>query len=50
MQVTREHVVDMLRIAALPELAEEAHRVLPDQVEYNHVARLLAQYSTPKTS
>ena len=37
MQVTREHVVHMLRIAALPDLAEAVHRVLPDPVEYNYV-------------
>jgi hypothetical protein len=30
MQVTRQHVVDILRTAGLRELAEEAHRVLPD--------------------
>lgn len=35
MQVTREHVVGILRMAALPELAEEAHRALPDPVEHN---------------
>jgi hypothetical protein len=39
MQVTRQHVVDILRAVRLPELAEEAYRVLPDPVEYNHVAR-----------
>ena len=43
MQVTRQHVVEVLRIAGLPELAREAHRVLPDPVEYNHAARFLAQ-------
>jgi hypothetical protein len=48
MQVTRQHVVDMLRIAGLPELAGEAHRVLPDPVEYDHVARFLARYSITK--
>jgi hypothetical protein len=48
MQVTRQHVVDILRTAGLPELAEEAHRVLPDPVEYNHAARFLAQYGITK--
>ena len=48
MQVTRQHVVGILRIAGLPELAEEAHRVLPDPVEYNHAARYLAQYGITK--
>ena len=35
MQVARQCVVQILRIAALPELAEEANRTLPDLVEYN---------------
>ncbi len=48
MQVTRQHVVGVLRIAGLPELAEEARRVLPDPVEYNHAARLLFQYGITK--
>ncbi len=48
MQVSRQHVVDILRIAGLPELAEEAHRVLPDLVEYNHAARFLLQYGITK--
>ena len=48
MQVTRQHVVDILRIAGLPELAEEAHRVLPDRVEYNDAERFLAQYGITK--
>lgn len=43
MQVTRQHVVDILRTARLPELADEAHRTLPDPVEYNHAARFLFQ-------
>ena len=48
MQVTRQHVVGILRMAGLPELAEEAHRMLPDPVEYNHAARYLAQYGITK--
>ena len=48
MQVTRQHVVDILRIAALPDLAEEAFRALPDPVEYNHAERFLAQYGITK--
>lgn len=48
MQVTRQHVVDILRIAALPDLAEEARRALPDLVEYNHAERFLAQYGITK--
>lgn len=48
MQITREHVVGILRMVALPDLAEEAHRVLPDPVEYNHAERFLAAYGLTK--
>ena len=48
MQVSRQHVVDLLRIAQLPDLIEEARRVLPDPVEYNHAAGFLAQYGITK--
>jgi hypothetical protein len=48
MQVTRQHVVDILRIAGLQTLAEEARRVLPDPVEYDHAERFLAQYGITK--
>jgi len=48
MQVTRQHVVDILRMAALPDLAEEAFRALPDPVEYNHAERFLARYGISK--
>jgi hypothetical protein len=48
MQVTRQHVVDILLTARLPEVAEEAHRVLPDPVEYNQAARFLFQYGITK--
>ena len=48
MQVTRQHVVDILRTAGLRELAEEAHRVLSDPIEYNHAARFLAEYGVTK--
>ena len=48
MPVTRQHVVDILRTAGLPDLAQEAHRVLPDPVEYIHAARFLARYGITK--
>jgi hypothetical protein len=48
MQVTRQHVVDILRIAGLPTLAAKAHRVLPDPVEYNQAERFLFQYGITK--
>jgi hypothetical protein len=48
MKLTRQHVVDMLRTAGLPALAEEAHRALPDPVEYSHAERFLAQRGITK--
>ena len=48
MLVTRQHVVDILRIAALPDVAVEASRLLPDPVEYNQAERFLAQYGITK--
>jgi hypothetical protein len=35
-------------MAGLPDLADEAQRVLPDPVEYDHAARFLAQYGITK--
>jgi hypothetical protein len=48
MQIARQCVVEILRMAGLPELAEEAHRVLPDPVEYIHADRFLAEYGITK--
>ena len=48
MLVTRQHVIDILRIAALPDVAEEAYRLLPDPIEYDHAERFLAQYGITK--
>ena len=48
MQVSRQHVEDLLRIAGLPDVAEEAHRVLPDPVEYKHAEGFLFQYGITK--
>jgi hypothetical protein len=47
-KVTRAHVADILRIAGLPELAEEAVRTLPDPVEYEYAERYLAQHGISK--
>ena len=38
MQLTRQHVVDMLRKAGLPEMADEAQRALPDPVDSEQAA------------
>ena len=37
-QLTRQHVADMLRKAGLPELADQALRDLPDPVDSEQVA------------
>jgi|tagenome__1003787_1003787.scaffolds.fasta_scaffold17314799_1 hypothetical protein len=36
------------RVAGLPDLADEALRVLPDPVEYDYAARFLAQHGITK--
>jgi hypothetical protein len=41
-------VVHILRVAGLPDLADEALRVLPDPVEYDYAARFLAQHGITK--
>lgn len=33
MQLSRQYVVDLLQKAGLPDVAEEARRILPDSVE-----------------
>ena len=48
MQVTRQHVIDILQTVKLRELAEEAYRALPDPVEYNHAECFLAQHGITK--
>jgi hypothetical protein len=48
MRTSRQNVVRMLRLAGLPALAEEAHRALPDPVDYNHAERFLARYGITK--
>lgn len=48
MEVPRQHVVHILRMAGLPDLADEAQRELPDPVEYDHAARFLAQHGITK--
>ena len=38
MQFRRQYVVDLLQRAGLPEIADEARRVLPDLVEREQLA------------
>ena len=44
MQLTRQHVVDVLRKAGLPEMAEEAQRELPDPVDSEQAAAWAVPY------
>ena len=44
MQCARQDVVDVLRRTGLPELAEEALRVLPDPVNLEFAAEVLQSY------
>lgn len=48
MLVARQDVVDVLLRARLPELAEEAHRELPDPVEYTQAENFLARFGITK--
>jgi hypothetical protein len=43
-QLTRQHVVDVLRTAGLPEMADEALRDLPDPVDSEQVAAWAVPY------
>jgi len=43
-QLTRQHVVDVLRKAGLPEMADEALRDLPDPVDSEEVAAWAVPY------
>ena len=46
MQLTRQHVVDVLRTARLPELADEALHDLPDPVDSEQVAAWAVAHGT----
>jgi hypothetical protein len=48
MQITREHVVDVLRTAGLPEVADEADRSLPEQIDLERAAAFLGRYGITK--
>jgi len=44
MQVTRQHVVDVLCTAGFTDAAEELSRTLPDQIDLDVVEGILIQY------
>jgi hypothetical protein len=48
MQVTRQHVVDVVRAAGLRDVADEAIRSLPDPVEYERAAEFLLRHGITK--
>jgi len=48
MEVTRQHVVDVLRTAGLPEAADEADRSLPEQMDLERAERFLGRYGITK--
>jgi hypothetical protein len=48
MQVTKQHIIDVLRTAGLPEVADDANRSLPDQVDLERAAEFLGRYGITK--
>lgn len=48
MQIARQHVVDVLRTAGLAQVADEATRSLPDEVDLEVAAQFLQRYGITK--
>ena len=48
MQVTRQHVVEVLRASGLPEVPDEANRSLPEELDLERAADFLARYGITK--
>jgi hypothetical protein len=48
MQITRQHVVDLLRRTGFPEAADEAMRALPDPVDLDEVVAWAAPHGITK--
>jgi len=48
MQVSREHVVEVLRTAGMYDVAEEANRSLPEQLDLERAEEFLAPYGITK--
>ena len=44
MLVTKQHVIEVLRTAGLPQVAEEANRTLPDEVDMEVAAEFVGRY------
>jgi hypothetical protein len=47
-QVSRQHVVEVLRTAGLSEVADEANRSLPEELDLERAAEFLARYGITK--
>jgi hypothetical protein len=48
MQVTKQHIIDVLRTAGLSEVADDVNRSLPDQVDLERAAQFLGRYGITK--
>ena len=48
MQVSRQHVVDILRRTGFAEVAEEVSRLLPDPVDVDEAQRILLPYGVTR--
>ena len=46
--VQKQHVIEILRAAGLYEVADEAQRSLPDQMDFDSAAALLGRYGITK--
>jgi hypothetical protein len=47
-QVSREHVVEILRTAGMYHVADEANRSLPEQLDLERAAEFLGRYGITK--
>jgi hypothetical protein len=48
MQVTKRHIIEVLRTAGLPQVAEEANRSLPDEMDSERAAEFVGRYGITK--
>ena len=44
MQVTKRHIIEVLKTAGLPQVAEEANRSLPDEMDLERAAEFVGRY------
>jgi hypothetical protein len=47
-EVSRAHIIDVLRRQGLPEVIDEVVRSLPEHVEYRRAEQFLARYGITK--